>query len=349
MTGLPATTPVSIRHRALRCSAAQFVAVALAAAAAGCSSPTEPTPPPDAPSLSCPVGVTATSLDGQSMPVAFSTPAATGGAAPVTVSCAPASGSSFPVGITTVTCTARDSMGRQATCAFSVQVTTPLRLSVTKFLAFGDSLTEGKLSGSAPLYVLVDFPDSYPRVLQGLLRDRYTAQPTLTVTNEGLGGEKAVDGVDRLPGLLASYGPGAVLLMDGANDLNTALADERIEPAAEAVGEMVGLVRASGAVAFLATLPPQRPGGRNAKGALAVEPYNTRLRSVAVQTGAELVDVWAAFDGTASTSLVGADGLHLTAEGYKRVAEAFFEAIRRRLETRTSSDTGVETARGPAW
>lgn len=333
MTGVPAVTSSSRHEHHGRRWGAWALALALAVAAAACSSPSEPTPPPDAPSLSCPVGVTATSLDGQAVVVSYSTPVATGGAPPVTVTCLPASGSTFAVGITTVTCTARDSIGRQASCPFSVQVTTPPQLSVTKFLAFGDSLTEGKLSGSAPLYILVDFPDSYPRILQGLLRARYTAQPTLTVTNGGKGGEAAVDGVDRLPGLLAVYGPGAVLLMDGANDLNSSLAEERLPPAVEAVREMVGLVRATGATAFLATLPPQRPGGRNAKGALFVADYNTQLRSVATQTGAVLVDVWAAFEGTASTDLVGADGLHLTAAGYQRVGQAFFEAIRGRLET----------------
>jgi lysophospholipase L1-like esterase len=341
MTGLPATTPSAHQARALGRLGASVLAAALVLATGACSSPSQPTPPPDAPSISCPVGVSATSLDGRPVVVSYSTPSAIGGAAPVTVGCAPASGSTFAIGITTVTCTARDSIGRQASCPFSVQVTTPPQLSVIRFLAFGDSLTEGKLSGSAPLYILVDFPDSYPRVLQGLLRARYTAQPTLTVTNAGWGGEKAIDGVDRLPGLLADLAPGAVLLMEGANDLNTALADERIEPAAEAMREMVGLVRATGANAFLATLPPQRPGGRNAKGALSVADYNTRLRSVATQTGAVLVDVWGAFGGVASTDLVGADGLHLTAAGYQRVAQAFYEAIRERLEAQGAADGDV--------
>ena len=138
-----------------------------------------------------------------------------------------------------------------------------------------------------------------------------------------------------------------VLLMDGANDLNTALAEERIEPAAEAVREMVALVRASGAAAFLATLPPQRPGGRNAKGSLVIPDYNTRLRSVAAQTGAVLVDVWAAFGGNPSTDLVGADGLHLTAAGYQKVAETFYEAIRANLESRASGTSSVDVERRP--
>ncbi len=343
MTGLPATTSSSsFRACGRGRPGARVLAVALAVAAAACSSPPGPTPTPDAPSLSCPVGVSATSLDGQPVVVSFSTPGVTGGAPPVTVSCVPASASTFVVGITTVTCTARDSIGRQASCPFSVQVTTPPRLSVTKFLAFGDSLTEGKVSASAPLYTLVDFPESYPRVLQGLLRDRYVAQPTLTVTNEGLGGEDAVEGVDWLPGVATVLSPGAVLLMEGANDLNSIHAADRVEPASEAMREMVALVRATGAVAFLATLPPQRAGGSRALGAAYVSDYNARLRTIATQTGAVLVDVWAAFGGVASTDLVGTDGLHLTAAGYQRVGQTFYEAIRERLEAQASGQGDVQ-------
>ena len=338
MTGVPATTPSSPHARECKRLSVSVLSVALALAAAACSSPSGPTPPPDAPSISCPVGVTATSLDGRPVAVAYSTPTATGGSAPVSVGCSPASGSTFPVGVTTVTCTARDSLGRQASCPFSVQVSTPPRLSATEFLAFGDSLTEGKVSLSAPLYALVDFPESYPRHLQGLLRARYVAQPTLTVTNEGLGGEDAGEGIDRLPGLLAVQNPEVVLLMEGANDLNSTHAADHLEPAAEAMREMVALVRATGAVAFLATLPPQRPGGSRALGAAHVSDYNDKIRTIATQTGAVLVDVWAAFGGVPSTELVGTDGLHLTAAGYQKVGEAFYEAIRGRLEAQATAE-----------
>jgi hypothetical protein len=54
--------------------------------------------------------------------VSWPAPATVGGVGPVTVSCTPASGSTFAVGITTVTCTATDSLGHIATCSFHVTV-----------------------------------------------------------------------------------------------------------------------------------------------------------------------------------------------------------------------------------
>jgi len=336
MIGPPAATPSFPHVRQSRRLSAALCTVALALAAGACSGDLAPTPPDDPPSLACPVGMTATSPDGQPVAVTYTTPTAVGGTAPVTVACSPASGSSFPVGLTIVSCRATDSTGRQANCAFTVKVDVEGRLSATRFLAFGDSLTEGKVSLSAPLYILADLPTSYPRHLQELLQARYAAQSP-TVTNEGLGGEKAVEGVTRLPGVLRTSAPQAVLLMEGANDLNSSHAADNLEPAAQAMEAMVWQVKTRSAAAFLATLPPQRPGGSRALGAAYVKPYNDRLEAIAAATGAILVDVWAGLGGpAASAEYVGTDGLHLTAKGYEKVAEIFDEAIRAHLEVRPS-------------
>jgi lysophospholipase L1-like esterase len=309
----------------------RLLVVATAVMASACSSPAEPTPPPEGPSVSCPVALNSISADGMPLQVSFATPTPLAGAPPVTVSCAPASGSNFPVGITTVTCTARDSLSRQATCSFSVQITVQPRLKLTRFLAFGDSLTEGKLSASGLFGPLADSPTSYPAQLLGLLTERYSAQAP-TVTTSAKAGERATEGELRLPGELRRYGPEAVLLMEGANDLNTADAAQNVAPAADAMREMVQDVIRSGATAFLATLPPQRPGALKAIGAPFVPSFNDRIRLIAIQEGAVLVDVWTAFGGQATTELVGGDGLHLTEAGYKKLGETFFQAIRTRLD-----------------
>ena len=47
--------------------------------------------------------------------------------------CTPASGHMFPIGTTTVTCTATDSLNRQATCSFNVTVSKLPPLSKTRF------------------------------------------------------------------------------------------------------------------------------------------------------------------------------------------------------------------------
>jgi len=88
---------------------------------------TVPTPP--ALTLACPSPLTvpATSLDGAV--VTYST-TATGGVPPLTVNYTPPSGSTFPIGVTTVQCTATDSIGQTAQCSFTVTVPTPPALTL---------------------------------------------------------------------------------------------------------------------------------------------------------------------------------------------------------------------------
>ena len=52
---------------------------------------------------------------------------------------------------------------------------------------------------------------------------------------------------------------------------------------------------------------------------------------MALAEGAELVDLYQAFDGHVDT-LIGGDGLHPNEAGYQKMAETFFTAIRGRLE-----------------
>ena len=114
-------------------------------------------------------------------------PTVTGGTAPVTTACAPASGSSFILGSTTVTCVATDAVHRASGCTFAVSVTLPsAHLSVTRILAFGDSITEGEVPepGEFPGVSRVRevMPNaSYPADLTTLLAQRYTAQGALRV------------------------------------------------------------------------------------------------------------------------------------------------------------------------
>ncbi len=94
----------------------------------------------------------------------------------------------------------------------------PPRLSATRFLAFGDSLTAGVLSPAVTL-LIVSPPDSYPFGLQSRLVSRYRQQ-TPVVLNEGNPGELASGtGVQRFRSVLLQNRPEVVLLMEGTNDL----------------------------------------------------------------------------------------------------------------------------------
>jgi lysophospholipase L1-like esterase len=322
---MPALRPLVSPGHSLRTALA---GAALAAGlSAACSSPIAPPPPPDAPSLNCPTGVSQTSSDGRPVTVAYTTPTAIGGAAPVSVSCAPASGTTFAVGATAVNCTATDSLARQGTCSFTVMVTSTVRLQHTRFVAFGDSLTEGKLSRIVS--VLVEFPTSYTSDLQALLRSKYTSQSPVVI-NEGKGGENTSDGLNiRLPEVMAKDAPVEVLLlMHGANDLNNVNGNLAIDAAVENVRQMIRTAQGLGSVVFLATLPPQ---ASPAAGRTFIPEYNQKLRTVAASTNAHLVDLYAGFNGV---PMVGADGLHLTEAGYDKIANLFFETIQARLEVK---------------
>jgi lysophospholipase L1-like esterase len=300
----------------------------LTLAAGACSSPEGPSPQPG-PTLTCPADVSVVSNDGSAVPVTYSTPAAVGGTTPVTVACVPPSGSSFKPGSSSVTCTATDAQARTATCGFAVRVSVPPRLTLTKFMAFGDSLTEGKQSSIGPLFKLTDFAGSYPTVMASLLLARYPSQSP-TMSKQGLGGETTSAGVSRLQGLLASEHPQVVLLMEGANDLSGGDAT-MIAPAARNMDQMVLSAKGAGATVFLATLPPQVPGGYRAGGAGLVTTYNTQMKSVAATRAVPLVDTYTALSESVTT-YVGPDGLHLTTAGYQKLGEVFFAAARVVLE-----------------
>lgn len=302
-----------------------IVLTSVAWSACGGSPVTPPPPGPAALTVSCPAGSENPSPGGAAVPVTYSAPVATGGTAPVAFTCTPAAGSLFPVGTTPVTCTATDAAGRTATCGFGVTVTARALLSQTRFMAFGDSLTEGKLSLTVTM--LIDAPaHAYPTKLLAALAERYPDQQ-IAMINEGAGGERASESLPRFNGALSMHRPEAVLLMHGVNDLN-AVGTGITQAAVDALEELVKEAKNRGLTVLVATLPPLREPKAGCPE--CVDSFNSRLRSVAAAKGAVLVDVHAAWgDGS---GLMGADGVHPTEAGYEVIAAAFFEAIRRTIE-----------------
>jgi lysophospholipase L1-like esterase len=310
--------------------------VAMTAAACGEDAPTAPTPPAVQPlGLTCPANVLGQSTTGAAVSIQVPTPTSSGGVLPVTVSCAPA-GTAFPVGTTRVSCSAADARGATSSCTFNVTVAPP-PLPRTSFLAFGDSMTAGEITVPAatgldrngfPQFTLVVVPsESYPTELLGLLRNRYITQASqFVVTNAGMPREWAADGPKRFGAVLTASGAQVVLLMHGTNDLQ-ALGLRGINPAIGGLQSMTRTARAAGAVVFIASVPPSRPGGVNSVPINLVQALNDQIRIGAPAEGAIFVDVYGAMAAEAST-LIGIDGLHPTEAGYLRIAETFFAAIR---------------------
>lgn len=307
--------------------------------ATSCGSPSRPTPSTDPPRITCPDSQSAQVTTAPAI-VTYPAPMVTGGSAPVTIVCSPRSGSSFLAGSTDVSCKAIDAQQRTASCGLTVTVTLVPRLSATRFVAFGDSVTEGKL-GPAGYTGDPRFPDAYALVLYNLLTERYTMQ-TIDMYDRGFGGERVVpDGVARLPGVLSGDAPQVLLLLEGVNDL---INGGSIASLVDGLKTMIRDARNRGIVVFLGTLLPERPGGLRSGHPELIVPANDEIRRLAAAEDATLVDLYQAFGGSPDP-LIDADGLHPTAAGYKKMGETFLIAIRLRLDSTAALSSSDGSAR----
>ena len=164
-------------------------------------------------------------------------------------------------------------------------------------LAFGDSLTHG--NGAPP-------GRAYPEVLAGLLGR--------TVINAGVPGELSAEGLDRLPQLLEAHRPDLVILCHGGNDFLQRL--DRTQTAAN-VAAMIEQSRAAGADVILVGVP--EPG-------LLLSPPKF------YQETAERFGI--PCEGKIVSDLLGdraykSDTIHPNAAGYRRMAEAIHQLIRK--------------------
>jgi lysophospholipase L1-like esterase len=317
------------------------LAAALAAAACG-ESPTDPTPPPAQLTLTCPTAQTAVSPAGQPVAVTWQGPVAQGGTPPINTTCSPASGAEFPVGTTYVGCTATSAApGQSASCSFTVTVTRAPQLAVTRFMAFGDSITHGTKSDPAPFLAFPVPPPvySYPSQLQPILSSRYLGQ-TITVVNEGWPGEFIATGLARLPGTLTTNAPEVVLLLEGANDLSASPSSATTQYIADRLRDMVRTCKARVAAnrVLLANFPPQfvgTPPGRGSGSAFVPE-LNGRIASVASSEGATLVDLYTPMSADVKR-YIGQDGLHPTEQGFTLMAQTFAAVIQQKFEIKATA------------
>ena len=165
-------------------------------------------------------------------------------------------------------------------------------------LAFGDSLTAG--TGTTREH-------AYPEQLSALIGRK--------VINAGVDGETTAEGRERLPRLLEEVRPALVLLCLGGNDML-----RRMDRAAmrENLAAMIRDIRDHGAEVVLLAVP---------------EPRLLRLQpEPAYETLAQ--DFGIPLEGEAMTQVLGdrrlkSDEIHPNAEGYRRIAEAVAQLLRR--------------------
>lgn len=239
---------------------------------------------------------------------------------------------------------------RRAPVVVSELEATPARLSVHRFVAYGDSITEGLLQACPGLPTPVsrlqpaepaksgvrNTPPSgmsYPARLQELLTEHYPGQP-IEVINEGVGGEEIEAGAEQLGRTLVGDAPDVLMLIEGVNSINQRHS-EGIPGVVQALRGMIREAKRRGVTVMVGTILPQREGACRAYDYLDhvddIVLANAQIRTMAGDEGAILVDTYQAFNGRTAT-LIGPDGLHPSADGYLVIARTFFDAIVRTLQ-----------------
>lgn len=207
------------------------------------------------------------------------------------------------------------------------------RLSRTRFVAFGDSITSGEVTtpigADGFIGKLVVIPSvSYPSVLQTQLQFAYPSQASMiNVNNQGKGGENIVDGVLRFDEVIGAAGAGVALIQEGVNSIGY----PGIEMATALTDDMVRQAKSRGMKVFVGSMLPSPAGRAKSQNLASLDAYNALLRAMCAQEGISFVDLYNGMLPEAET-LIGVDGLHPNESGYRRIAELFFAAIKSELQ-----------------
>lgn len=164
-------------------------------------------------------------------------------------------------------------------------------------VAFGDSLTYG--TGAAP-------GESYPEVLSGLIGR--------SVIAAGVPGEQTRGGLARLESVLEEHEPKILLLCLGGNDMLRRVNTAEIEAN---LRRMVDIARSRGVAVMLIAVPKPALLGGNA------EFYERMADDLDLPLENEVLNEVLKDNGLKS------DPIHPNAQGYRRMAEAIAELLRR--------------------
>lgn len=191
-----------------------------------------------------------------------------------------------------------------------------------KYLAFGDSITEGV--GDDPARTNKGYPGRLETSLQA-------AGVSATVLNFGKGGEKTPEGLARIDEVIAQGATGDVLLlMEGSNDISKAIS---LETTIFNLDEMARRAEVSSLSVAHATVIPRKPDAPEDADNSLTDQLNGRIRNLAGLRGRRLVDpnevfrntpnLIAGFYSTVTPDPVG----HPNAAGYDLLAPIFFNVI----------------------
>jgi len=186
-----------------------------------------------------------------------------------------------------------------------------------KYLAFGDSITEGIGDTNAG-------ETGYPTRLQALLRQG--GKDGVKVVNHGRKGENTVQGLSRIDSILKSGGD-VILIMEGSNDIL-----DKISTGTTVFNlqQMLDRAEAAGVEPFWASIVPFRPSAFTTEDQeLAIE-----MRQKSNSGSLALIDCYAAFDyfpgawpDLYNQSLKRDPVGHPNGKGYDVIAQVFADVI----------------------
>jgi lysophospholipase L1-like esterase len=204
----------------------------------------------------------------------------------------------------------------------------PQAIGVTRFVAFGDSITWGAQSNYDLRSIFAAAGGGYAERLQAGL-NAYHAPQQFVVFNEGVPGEWASDPrtLPRLRAAITNRQAQAVLLLEGINDLSSGAGVSRT---VSALGQLVTAATSMGVPVAIATMYPtyvsvSPEGSVRPNGASEVAAFNAQIRQFAVgRMNVRLVDLESVMN---NRSYVGNDGIHLNDAGYDVMASQFLAVI----------------------
>ena len=167
------------------------------------------------------------------------------------------------------------------------------------YVAYGDSITFGVGLASST---------SYPQQLSGILGK--------TVINAGSSGRWASDGVSGISSTLSRHKPGYILVLLGANDI---VFGRNTDAIVSNLRTMVQAAKNNNTIPIIATLTPVYD--RHSFMAGGIDEINPKIKQMAKEEGIRMANLNSAFGD--DHSLMQADGLHPTAAGAAKIAQAF--------------------------
>lgn len=171
------------------------------------------------------------------------------------------------------------------------------------YVAMGDSITSGLGYSSV---------EPYPAKLSAMLGK--------TVINKGHGGDLSSDGRTDVNSILATYKPGYLLILYGANDIIYGYGADHIIANLRAI---IQAAKTNKTIPVIATLTPAF--GSHAYMAGGINDLNAGIREMAAEEGVSVADMDSAFGGNSNYML--SDGLHPNDKGAELIATTFSNVL----------------------